>query len=65
MEYTKKRECLKCGKRFKSTGIGNRICQTCSVVNEKTRGPQAVPSPGHVNSFGELSNFEVRKVGDV
>lgn len=30
-----KRKCLKCGKSFKSTGPGNRICGKCRRMNSK------------------------------
>lgn len=34
----KKRKCLKCGKRFLSEGVHNRICDPCDYVNtNKTR----------------------------
>jgi hypothetical protein len=31
----KKRLCLKCGKRFSSKGLYNRICERCSLLNER------------------------------
>ena len=27
------RTCLKCGKKFRSTGPGNRICKKCTRIN--------------------------------
>ncbi len=29
----KKRLCLKCGKKFFSIGVYNRICEKCSLIN--------------------------------
>ncbi|MFN3466877.1 MAG: hypothetical protein ACK4WF_04145 [Candidatus Brocadiales bacterium] len=29
------RECLKCGRWFKSAGPHNRLCKVCNVVNKK------------------------------
>ncbi len=31
----KKRLCLKCGKKFLSKGLYNRICERCSLLNER------------------------------
>jgi len=31
----KKRTCLKCGKQFLSKGPYNRICEKCSLMNER------------------------------
>jgi len=31
----KKRLCLKCGKKFTSKGLYNRICERCSLLNER------------------------------
>ena len=31
----KKRLCLKCGKKFPSKGLYNRICDRCSLLNER------------------------------
>jgi hypothetical protein len=31
----KKRLCLKCGKKFSSKGLYNRICERCSLLNER------------------------------
>ncbi len=31
----KKRLCLKCGKKFPSKGLYNRICERCSLLNER------------------------------
>lgn len=36
---TKKRECLKCGIKFDSTGPGNRICPKCARKNVKINCP--------------------------
>lgn len=33
---TKKRICLRCNKKFNSTGPGNRICPKCSQHNIRT-----------------------------
>jgi hypothetical protein len=30
-----KRLCLKCGKKFPSKGLYNRICERCSLLNER------------------------------
>ncbi|MBC8548312.1 MAG: response regulator [Candidatus Brocadiales bacterium] len=32
----KKRSCLKCGKKFHSKGLHNRICVKCDVINVRT-----------------------------
>jgi len=32
---TKKRQCLGCGRQFRSRGIGHRICKRCSQKHEK------------------------------
>ncbi len=34
-EEVKKRECLRCNKKFKSKGKFNRICPKCAVANER------------------------------
>ncbi len=31
----KKRLCLKCGKKFTSKGLYNRICERCGLLNER------------------------------
>ena len=31
----KKRLCLKCGKRFLSKGLYNRVCERCGLLNER------------------------------
>jgi tRNA(Ile2) C34 agmatinyltransferase TiaS len=31
----KQRTCLKCGRRFESTGPGNRICKRCTRINAR------------------------------
>ena len=33
-----KRDCLRCGKQFDSTGKGNRICVTCNNRNHEASG---------------------------
>jgi Zn finger protein HypA/HybF involved in hydrogenase expression len=42
-----KRECLKCGKRFGSTGPGNRICPACTsdMSRRQTPGIRRVRTP--------------------
>jgi DNA-directed RNA polymerase subunit RPC12/RpoP len=36
------RDCLRCGKKFKSVDVtGNRICNKCSDVLYRERGPKA------------------------
>jgi hypothetical protein len=36
--YSEKvRECLKCGRKFKSGWAGNRICKKCKNVRRQTR----------------------------
>jgi hypothetical protein len=32
----KKMQCLKCGKKFFSEGLHNRICEKCNLINEGT-----------------------------
>ena len=34
-----KMSCLKCGKKFFSEGLHNRICEKCNLINEETRAP--------------------------
>lgn len=34
-DNVKERTCLKCGKKFKSKSVGNRICFTCDKTNER------------------------------
>lgn len=31
--------CLKCGKNFRSTGNGNRICDNCNKRNKQYKAP--------------------------
>lgn len=31
----KKRRCLRCGKKFESTGIMNRLCKECNTLNRR------------------------------
>jgi len=40
---TKKRQCLGCGRQFRSRGIGHRICNRCSQNHEKVRRRSALP----------------------
>ena len=35
IELRKKRACLKCGQKFLSKGPYNRICDKCSLTNER------------------------------
>ncbi len=57
----KKRACLKCGQKFHSKGPYNRICDKCSVSNERVAssaysvGQRPVSNP---NSF-EKQLFEL------
>ena len=34
--WHKKMPCLKCGKKFFSEGLYNRICEKCNLINEGT-----------------------------
>ena len=43
----KKRKCLKCGIKFDSTGISNRICRDCRIENKRVR-PKGVNACGRV-----------------
>lgn len=64
MDTPMKRECLKRGKRFTSLGSGNRICPKCNAANAGVYQPKSAPNPSGLNSFGEPTGFETRKVGD-
>jgi len=33
-EIKKSKKCLKCGKKFTSKWIGNRVCQTCKKQDD-------------------------------
>ncbi len=33
--YTKKRDCLRCGKKFDSLHVHNRICDKCTIINDR------------------------------
>lgn len=47
----KKRACLKCGKQFNSKGPYNRICEPCSMMNERVLSGAKTMSPyDHTNS---------------
>lgn len=35
-----KRECLRCGRSFPSTGTGNRVCPDCNTINSRVSGPR-------------------------
>ncbi len=35
--HVKQRTCLKCGKAFGSTGVGNRLCDACNKQNSQNR----------------------------
>ncbi len=35
LQMQKKRLCLKCGKKFTSKGLYNRICERCGLLNER------------------------------
>lgn len=37
---TKKRLCLKCGEKFDSLHVHNRICEKCTAINERAERPQ-------------------------
>jgi len=37
LENAKKKICLRCGKKFPSTGAYNRICDPCARINENVR----------------------------
>ena len=40
----KERNCLKCGKSFASTGVGNRICPKCSKTKSNLLAPKSPKS---------------------
>lgn len=35
IKFQKKRPCLKCGEKFLSQGLYNRVCEECSLTNEE------------------------------
>ena len=40
--YDKRRTCLKCEDRFRSTGIGNRLCDKCRISNGRYKDDPTV-----------------------
>jgi hypothetical protein len=36
-QNSKERECLKCGKKFKSDWAGNKICKKCKNARKQTK----------------------------
>ncbi len=38
-----RRTCLKCGGKFMSESISNRICASCKLINQKNQGTQGTP----------------------
>ncbi len=56
----KKRACLKCGQKFLSKGPYNRICDKCSVSNERVASSaysvgKSSPSSSHEKQLYELN----------
>jgi hypothetical protein len=47
-----KRICMKCGKKFPSTGPYNRICDKCNTMNERVASTGfKMAAPGEVNNY--------------
>jgi len=40
-QFRAQRQCLRCGKEFVSSSIGNRICDDCARINARRRGATA------------------------
>lgn len=55
----KKRLCLKCGKKFPSKGLYNRICERCSLLNE--RMVKSTYSVGNTTS----DKSDIQKIGSM
>jgi hypothetical protein len=45
VDFSARRVCLRCGRRFGSTGPGNRLCGRCYRATEQTPEPQTVRDP--------------------
>ena len=56
----KKRDCLKCGKQFHSKGPYNRICEKCSLMNERVASSTYAVSE---KSSSESNTLEKRFYG--
>lgn len=48
---TTKRICLRCNKKFKSTGPGNRICPNCTSANNKVHSLKEVKDHPRVSKI--------------
>ncbi len=55
----KKRLCLKCGKKFTSKGLYNRICERCSLLNERVA--TSIYSVGNTTS----NKPHIQKIGSM
>ncbi len=55
----KKRLCLKCGKKFTSKGLYNRICERCSLLNERVA--TSIYSVGNTTS----NKPDIQKIGSM
>ncbi len=55
----KKRLCLRCGKKFPSKGLYNRICERCSLLNE--RMVKSTYSVGNTTS----DKSDIQKIGSM
>ena len=54
-----KRFCLRCGKKFPSKGLYNRICERCSLLNE--RMVKSTYSVGNTTS----DKSDIQKIGSM
>ena len=54
-----KRLCLRCGKKFPSKGLYNRICERCSLLNE--RMVKSTYSVGNTTS----DKSDIQKIGSM
>ncbi len=63
----KKRDCLKCGKKFESLSDSNRICVKCNSENDSLKG--SMPFHGwHLtmsNDFGAAIRYSGYGIGDM
>jgi hypothetical protein len=55
----KKRLCLRCGEKFPSKGLYNRICERCSLLNE--RMVKSTYSVGNTTS----DKSDIQKIGSM
>jgi len=54
VSQVKDRTCLSCNKTFRSGGVQNRICSSCSANQSKIKlGRIPIQSPGHTYDYGE------------